>query len=98
MKSLQAKTAGAEAKYCIFTNANINLPLNGSFMQGGIVPVVTRVGISTLPHQQLDNLSMAKAAGIMQGNEPTVIPGMHIGTTLQKVINHIFTAKAWNRQ
>lgn len=65
------------------TNADICLPLNGSFMKGSVIPIISSIGICTVPQEQIDNLSMAKGAGVVKGNKASIIPCVDIGTTLK---------------
>lgn len=47
------------------TDAHIYLPLDGSFMQWGVVPVVSGIGICTLTQEEADHLCVPEGAGIV---------------------------------
>lgn len=76
------------------TNADINLALNGSFMQRCVVPVVPGVWVGTLTQQQADHLGMTEGAGVVQGDETAIVPGMDIGACLQQMLHYVLPAKA----
>ena len=70
-------------KYIIHTNADINLSFDSSLMERGIIPVVSGVCICAMFQKELDHFSMAKGTSIVKRYEPSIIPGMDIGTKLQ---------------
>lgn len=76
------------------TNANIDLPLDSGLMQWCVVPVVSGVGVGTLTQQQADHLGVAEGAGVVQGDEPTIVPGVDVGPRLQEVLHHVLPAEA----
>lgn len=76
------------------TNADVNLALDGCLMQWCVVPVVSGIGVGTLTQQQADHLGVTKGAGVVQGDEPAVVPGVNISTSLQQVLHHVLPAEA----
>lgn len=76
------------------TNANINLPLDGGLVQWCVVPVVSGVGVGALTQQEADHLGVAEGAGVVQGDEPAVVPGVDVGSRLQEVLHHVLPAEA----
>lgn len=67
-------------------------------MQWSVVPVVSGIGVCTLTQEEADNFCMAERAGVVQGDESSIIPGMHIGPCLQEMLHHIFPAKTWKQR
>lgn len=65
------------------TNADICLPLNGSFMKGSVIPIISSIRICPVPQEQIDNFSMAKRASIVKRNKASIISCVDIGTTLK---------------
>lgn len=74
-------------------DAHVDLALDSRLVEGRVVPVVPRIGVSAMLEQQLHHLGVAKGAGVVQGNEAPVVLGVHVGAVLQKVLHHIPPAK-----
>lgn len=65
------------------TYADIYLSLDGSLVQGGVVPVVPGVGFCSVVQQQVDHLGMAERAGVMERDQAAIIPGVNVGAVLE---------------
>lgn len=76
------------------TDADVNLAFDGCLVQWCVVPVVSGVGVCTLTQQQADYLGVTEGTGVVQGDEPAVVPGVNISTRLQQVLHHVLPSKA----
>lgn len=76
------------------TDADVDLALNGCLVQRRVVPVVPGVWVGTLAQQQADHLGVTERAGVVQGDEPAVVPGVNISARLQQVLHHVLPAEA----
>ncbi len=81
-----------------FTDADVDLALDGSLVQRGVIPVVSGVGIGPVLQEQVDDVSVTKRAGVVERDEATIIAGVHVCSVLKEVVHHISTAKTCHRR
>ena len=58
------------------TDADVCLALDGGLVKWRVVPVIPGVRVGTSPQQQGHHLGVTERAGVMQRNQPAVIPGV----------------------
>lgn len=80
------------------TYTNVYLPLDRGLVQWRVVPVISRIRISTVSQQELDDFRMPKGTRIVQWNQSAVVASMDISATLQQVFYHIFSTKSYKRR
>jgi hypothetical protein len=61
-------------------HADINFSLNRRFMQRGVVPRVPGIRVCPMRQQQGADFKVSKGAGIVKGNESTIVACMYVCT------------------
>ena len=67
-------------------------------MEWSVVPVVSSVGVCPVLQQNRDHLGVPKGAGVVQGDQASVILHVHLGPVGQKEFNHILATKSYVRK
>lgn len=66
-------------------------------MQRSVVPIVSSVWVCPLTQQQTNHLSVPKRAGVVKGDQPSIITSVNTGSCLQQVLYDILPSKSCKR-
>lgn len=75
------------------TYAHVDLALDGGFVERGVVPVVSGVGVRSVVEEYLHDLAVTERAGVVQGDETPVVAGVHLRPVLQEELHHVSATK-----
>jgi hypothetical protein len=75
-------------------HADINFSLDCRFMQRGVVPRVPGIRVCPMGQQQGADFKVSKGAGIVKGNESTIVACMYVCTNRQEVLDCVTTSIA----
>ena len=75
-------------------NADINFAFHHRFVQWGVVPRVPGIRVCPMGQQQGADFKVSKGAGIVKGNESTIVACMHVCTNRQEVLDCVTTPVA----